>query len=62
MHPEVMIHTHPYCFPKYKKQVVREELTAMLNMGVIKESHSAWSSLLVSVSKADGLVQFCVDM
>lgn len=43
-----------------KNQGVQEELTAMLDMGVVK-FHSDWSSQVVLVPKADGSVQICVD-
>ncbi len=49
-----------YRLPEHKKNVVREELKAMLNLGV-KESHSDWASPIVLVPKTDGSVRFCVD-
>ncbi len=41
--------------------MVQSELEAMLEMGVIEESHSDWASLIVLVPKTDGSVRFCVD-
>ncbi len=50
----------PYRLPEHKKNVVQEELKAMLDLGVIEESHSDWASPIVLVSKTDGSVRFCV--
>ncbi len=41
--------------------MVQTELEAMLEMGVIEESHSDWASPIVLVPKTDGSVRFCVD-
>ncbi len=51
----------PYRLPEHKKKVVQEELKAMLELGVIEESHSDWASPIVLVPKTDGSVRFCVD-
>lgn len=40
---------------------VREELKAILDMGVIAEFHSDWSGLVVLVPKADGSIRFRVN-
>ncbi len=41
--------------------MVRDELEAMLELGVIEESHSDWACPIVLVPKTDGSVRFCVD-
>ncbi len=41
--------------------MVQDELEAMLELGVIEESHSDWASPIVLVPKMDGSVRFCVD-
>ncbi len=56
-----MARNRPYRLPEHKKNVVQEELKAMLNLGVIEESHSDWASPIVLVPKTDGSVRFCVD-
>ena len=61
MHPGVAVCSRPYQLPEHKRKVVREELAARLEMGVIEESNSAWCSPLVLVPKKDGTVWFCVD-
>jgi len=38
------VRSHPYRLPENKRKV-KEELKAVLEMGVIEESHSAWASL-----------------
>ncbi len=53
--------SRPYRLPEHKKNVVQEELKAMLNLGVIEESHSDWASPIVLVPKTDGSVRFYVD-
>ncbi len=59
--PGEVARSRPYRLPEHKKNVVREELKAMLDLGVIEESHSDWASPIVLVPKTDGLVRFCVD-
>ncbi|XP_062415775.1 uncharacterized protein LOC134107852 [Pungitius pungitius] len=58
--PGVTVRSRPYRLPEHKRKVVREELAAMLEMGVIEESNSAWCSPIVLVAKKDGTVRFCV--
>ncbi len=41
--------------------MVQDELKAMLELGVIEESHSDWASPIVLVPKTDGSIRFCVD-
>ncbi|XP_044066818.1 uncharacterized protein LOC122882921 [Siniperca chuatsi] len=60
-HPGVMVRSWPYRLPEHKRKMVQEELKAMLKMGVIEESNSAWCSPIVLVGKKDGTIRFCVD-
>lgn len=50
-----------YQFSQKKKQVIQEEVTHMLAAGVIRRSHSQYSSPIVIVTKKDGKPRFCVD-
>ncbi len=59
--PGEVARSRPYHLPKHKKNVVQEELKAMLDLGAIEESHSDWASPIVVVPKTDGSVRFCVD-
>ncbi len=59
--PGDLARSRPYRLPEHKKNLVQEELKAMLNLGVIEESHSDWASPIVLVPKTDGSVRFCVD-
>ncbi len=59
--PGIVVRSRPYRLPEHKKKVVQSELEAMLEMGLIEESHSDWASPIVLVPKTDGSVRFCVD-
>jgi len=58
--PGVSVRSRPYRLPEQKRKIVKDELKAMLEMGVIEESHSIWASPIVLVNKPDGAVRFCV--
>ena len=40
---------------------VKEEIDKLLEAGVIRESHSSWSSPMIVVPKGDSVKRFCVD-
>ena len=42
-------------------QQLREHLQQLLDSGVIRPSHSPWSSNVVLVKKKDGCLRLCVD-
>ncbi len=44
-----------------KKVIIEEEVTKMLQAGVIHASDSPWSSPIVLVNKKDGTICFCID-
>lgn len=47
--------------PEAHKRIIGEEVRKMLDLGIIEESKSAWSSAIVLVSKPDDTVRFCND-
>ena len=55
------VRVRPYRIPEARRAAIRTEVTNMLVMGVIEESHSAWSSPVVLVPKPDGTYRFCND-
>lgn len=57
----MLAHSRPYRLPEHKKKVVQDELKAMLEFGVIEESHRDSASPIVLIPKTDGSVHFCVD-
>ena len=40
---------------------LQQHLKQMLDIGVIRESHSPWASNIVPVRKKDGKIRFCID-
>ena len=40
---------------------MKQKVEAMLRMGVVEESHSAWCSPIMLVPKPDGSLHFCND-
>ncbi|KAL5502192.1 hypothetical protein EMCRGX_G008924 [Ephydatia muelleri] len=47
--------------PHFLKDTVSAEIKKMLNLGVIRESNSPWSSAVVMMRKKDNKWRFCVD-
>ena len=41
--------------------VIKKELDAMLDMGVIEESNSPWASPIILIPKPDGSIRFVID-
>lgn len=55
------IRTKQYPLPFLKRDAIGKEVDAMLRLGVISPSISAYSSPIVLVVKPDGKYRFCVD-
>ncbi len=49
----------PYHIPEAQPEAICEELRKMLDLNIIEESNSAWSSPIVLVPKPDGSLRFC---
>ena len=50
-----------YRVPEACREAIQEEVGRMLQLRVIEEYHSAWSSPVVLVPKQDGTFRFCND-
>ncbi|KAI3377106.1 hypothetical protein L3Q82_000303 [Scortum barcoo] len=50
-----------YRIPQKLVPVLEEEVTVMLELGVIEPSTSEWSNPIVLVIKKDGSIRFCID-
>ncbi|CAM4664066.1 unnamed protein product [Caretta caretta] len=59
--PGARVTIKPYCIPEAKRKGIRAEVRKMLELGVIEESYSQWSSPIVLVPKPDGSLRFCND-
>ncbi|GKB95902.1 retrotransposon-related protein [Tanacetum coccineum] len=55
------INIRPYRHPLIQKDAIEAMVTELLNGGVIRESHSPFSSPIVMVKKKDGTWRMCVD-
>lgn len=59
--PGQVVRQRPYRIPEARRTAIREEVKRMLDLGVIEESYSPWSSPIVIVPKPDGTLRFCND-
>ena len=58
---DVPIQCKPYPLPHVKWNVVKQEVAAMIVMGVIEPARSAYSSPIILVHKKDQTHRFCID-
>ncbi|CAM4403535.1 unnamed protein product [Lepidochelys olivacea] len=59
--PGAKVTLRPYRIPAAKREEIKAEVKKMLELGVIEESYSQWSSPIVLVPKPDGTMRFCND-
>ncbi|CAM5094227.1 unnamed protein product, partial [Eretmochelys imbricata] len=59
--PGAKVTLRPYRVPAAKREEIKAEVKRMLELGIIEESHSQWSSPIVLVPKPDGTTRFCND-
>ncbi|CAM4499970.1 unnamed protein product [Lepidochelys kempii] len=59
--PGAKVTLRPYWVPAAKREKIKTEIKRMLELGVIEEFHSQWSSPMVLVPKPDGTTRFCND-
>jgi len=58
---EKPVRTPQYPLPHAMRQTIKDEVSSMLELGVIERAASPYSSPIVLVKKSDGKVRFCVD-
>ncbi|CAM4567705.1 unnamed protein product [Lepidochelys kempii] len=55
------IKVQPYRVSPQAKTAIEREIQDMLQMSVIRPSHSSWASPMVLVPQPDGEIRFCMD-
>jgi len=44
-----------------RREAVSKEVDWLLDKGYVRQSHSEWGSLIVTVRKPDGSLRLCID-
>lgn len=57
----VVVRQWPYCVPEAHCQAIEEQVSRMLQDGIIEDLSSPWSSLIVVVLKPNGSLRLCND-
>lgn len=55
------IHSAPYCAGPKQRELERGEVDKMREAGAAEHAIAEWASPIVSISKEDGCLHFCVD-
>ena len=56
-----MVKIRPYRYPTIQKDEIERLITKMKNVGIIRDSHSSFASLVILVKKKNGSWRLCVD-
>lgn len=56
-----MVNIRPYRYPPNQKDVIETMVNELMETGVIRPSHSPFSSPIVMVKKKDGSWRICID-